>query len=315
MQTENIHLTDQELLLAADGELPARRAAEARAHLSACWNCRSRMAETERTITDFTRAYRQSLDPRLPPIAGSRARFETQLAELAVKRDIPSWHTFFRFAPAALVAASICVALLFALLAGKLLFRPSALREAGRPVGSSEGGVVPDRNLTPGATRIVAVSDVCSMMHEEVVRQVSAPVRQKVFQEYGIVKAHAEDYEIDYLIAPGLGGVEDIHNLWPEPYSSSAWNAHVKDALEEHLHELVCAGRLDLSTAQRDIATDWIAAYKKYFHTDKPLSLSSKFARSSEFLSAQFVSQRRADIRYLRTGVAEILPPSLMISL
>jgi hypothetical protein len=44
----------------------------------------------------------------------------------------------------------------------------------------------------------------------------------------------------------------------------------VKDALEERLHEMVCAGQLDLSTAQRDIAADWIAAYKKYFRTDRP---------------------------------------------
>jgi hypothetical protein len=73
-----------------------------------------------------------------------------------------------------------------------------------------------------------------------------------------------------------LGGVEEIHNLWPEPYTSPGWNAHMKDALEEHLHQLVCAGKLDLSTAQRDIATDWISAYKKYFHTDKPLSLTSR---------------------------------------
>jgi hypothetical protein len=41
---------------------------------------------------------------------------------------------------------------------------------------------------------------------------------------------------------------------------------------------MVCAGQLDLSAAQRDIATDWIAAYKKYFRTDKPLSNSSDVA-------------------------------------
>jgi hypothetical protein len=29
---------------------------------------------------------------------------------------------------------------------------------------------------------------------------------------------------------------------------------------------------LDLSEAQREIATDWIAAYKKYFHNDAPLA-------------------------------------------
>jgi hypothetical protein len=39
---------------------------------------------------------------------------------------------------------------------------------------------------------------------------------------------------------------------------------------------MVCGGQLDLSTAQRDISTDWIAAYKKYFHTDRPLALHSR---------------------------------------
>ncbi len=28
---------------------------------------------------------------------------------------------------------------------------------------------------------------------------------------------------------------------------------------------------IDLSTAQRDLATDWISAYKRYFHTDRPI--------------------------------------------
>ena len=50
----------------------------------------------------------------------------------------------------------------------------------------------------------------------------------------------------------------------------TVWNAHVKDELEDRLHELVCDGELDLSTAQHDISADWILAYKKYFHTDRP---------------------------------------------
>jgi hypothetical protein len=97
-------------------------------------------------------------------------------------------------------------------------------------------------------------------------------LRQAIFQEYGIVNPHPDDYEIDYLIAPGLGGTEDIHNLWPEPCKSRTWNAHVKDTLEEHLHQMVCGGKLDLHSAQRDIATDWIRAYKTYLHTERPLS-------------------------------------------
>jgi hypothetical protein len=65
-----------------------------------------------------------------------------------------------------------------------------------------------------------------------------------------------------------------------EPSTDSTWNAHVKDVMEEHLHKMVCAGKLDLATAQRDIATDWIAAYKRYFHTETPLSVRSALIQS-----------------------------------
>ena len=45
----------------------------------------------------------------------------------------------------------------------------------------------------------------------------------------------------------------------------------VKDALENRLHQMVCRGNISLTTAQQDLATDWISAYKKYFHTTQPL--------------------------------------------
>ena len=167
----------------------------------------------------------------------------------------------------------LSIAVLVSVAGGKLLFRHFTSRNPA--VLSSAREAVPDRRLTPGATRRVAISDVCSMAHEEVVQPVPTPLRQEVFQEYGIATAHANDYEVDYLIAPGLGGAQDIHNLWPEAYSTPTWNAPVKDALEEHLHQSVCSGKLGLSAAQRDISTDWIVAYKKYFHTDTPLSSRS----------------------------------------
>jgi len=271
MLNEDLHLSDQELLRAADGELPASRAAQVHAHLAACWGCRARMAEIEGTIVDFARAHRQTLDPQIPPIAGPRALLRAQLAELASQREASSWRCLFQFASATPATVLVCVAVFIAAVGGGLLLQHSTLRRAA----PFERAAVPDRSLTPGATRSVTVSDVCSMPHEDVIGEVSTSLRQEVLHEYGIVNAHAGDYEIDYLIAPGLGGAEDIHNLWPQPYKSRTWNAHVKDALEEHLHRLVCAGKLDLSTAQRDIATDWIAAYKNYFHTDRPLSPDS----------------------------------------
>jgi hypothetical protein len=158
--------------------------------------------------------------------------------------------------------------------ASSYVFQHFALRTPKVMTSSIERGSVPDPNLTPGASRTVQIGEVCSMAHEEVVAEVSPSLRMQVLREYGIANARPKEYEIDYLIAPGLGGTEDIHNLWPEPYNSRTWNAHVKDSLEERLHQLVCAGELDLSTAQRDIATDWIAAYKKYFHTDRPMEVS-----------------------------------------
>jgi len=45
----------------------------------------------------------------------------------------------------------------------------------------------------------------------------------------------------------------------------------VKDALERKLQKLVCALQLDLKTAQREIASDWIEAYKKTFVRGLPL--------------------------------------------
>jgi len=275
MPSENSHLTDQDLLLTADGELPGRRATQVRAHLAACWDCRARMAQMEGIIIDFARAYHQTLDPRLPPIDGPRAQLRARLVELAADSRGGLWRRFFRLIAPTRAAGYICAALFITIVIGKLVVQRFTPPRANSGVSAIERGAVPDRNLTPGATRMVTMNDVCAMPHEEVVRAVPTSLRQEIFQEYGLVNASANDYEIDYLIAPGLGGAEDIRNLWPEPYTSATWNARIKDDLEEHLHQLVCAGKVDLSTAQRDIASDWIVAYKKYFHTDRPLSLNS----------------------------------------
>jgi hypothetical protein len=272
--TDDTHASDEDLLLAADGELPRRRAAQVRDHLAACWHCRARMTQVEETIAEFVRAQRHSLDSRLPPIAGPRALLRAQLAELTAQPEVHSWPQFFHLTSAARSAAYIFAILLVVVIAGKRIV-PHSAPHGESVVFTLDHGAVPDPTLTPGATRPVTISDVCSMPHEDVVRAVPTSVRQEVFQEYGIANAHANNYEIDYLITPGLGGADDIHNLWPESYTSSAWNAHTKDALEEHLHQMVCAGMLDLPAAQRAIATDWVAAYKKYFHTDRPLSPSS----------------------------------------
>jgi hypothetical protein len=44
----------------------------------------------------------------------------------------------------------------------------------------------------------------------------------------------------------------------------------VKDALERRLHKLVCAGQVDLKTAQSEIASNWIEAYQRYIGKSPP---------------------------------------------
>lgn len=259
MLREPCHLSDQELLLLADGEISRRRARKAGDHLTACWLCRSRLSELEGTIADFVSLHRRTLDPQLPAAMGSRALLRARLA--AAEPATGSWQRLLPRLPLHRAAACVCLVAIIALLGGRLALRRSQSPLAGLPI--------PDRNLTPGATRPVSIGDICSMPHEEVVRAVSTGLRQEVFKEYGIKNPRPEDYEIDYLISPGLGGTEDIHNLWPEPYTTAAWNARVKDTLEERLHQLVCDGKMDLPTAQREIATDWISAYKKYLSPDQ----------------------------------------------
>jgi hypothetical protein len=78
-------------------------------------------------------------------------------------------------------------------------------------------------------------------------------------------------YELDALITPELGGTTDPENLWPQRYESPVWNARVKDELEQPLPRLVCSNQVDLAQAQREIATDWVSAYKHHFRSDLPL--------------------------------------------
>ena len=266
------HLTDEELVLLMDTELPAESIQRVQVHFSTCEECRARFLKLENTLSEFRIAHRHGADGRLPNLDSSRERLIAKLQEARGKsarrneqRSVQPFPVKRRWAYAAGIAllAAVGVGIFHS------GYRKSGIAEAER---ISESLPVPDSRLTPGATIAVTKAQVCRMAEEQQVQNVSLDVSRKVFQEYGMPNARPEDYEMDYLITPGLGGSGDIRNLWPEPYSSTIWNAKVKDELEDRLREMVCAGQLELSTAQRDIAADWISAYKKYFHTDHPLS-------------------------------------------
>jgi hypothetical protein len=255
MSVDAPHLTDERLLLLVDGELQPRRAEAARRHLHACASCRTRFEQIEASAAEFEHAYRHDRAAETPNPGALRHALRAQLADIGQQsRPAPSW-------------AVACAILLGVLLGVEFLSSRSG--PAAGP-GSPHTGARPIAYLTPGATRRVAATDLCAMK-SATTRRISPQVRQAVIRDYNMDRVPAHDYELDYLITPELGGSDDRRNLWPERYSSDVWNARVKDELERLLPNLVCAGTLPLATAQRDMATDWIAAYKKYFHTDRPL--------------------------------------------
>jgi anti-sigma factor RsiW len=280
------HLNDVELVLSLDGELSPSHAARVSAHLSTCERCSARRDEFAANAIGITLHSRKELDAALPSDGISRARLRLRMAEAAANEDSRAW---WRVPLPVLMqsAAVLCGVFLLGAATAKWIV-PTPITAAASSASSvlvapsattaleNDSTAEPNHALTPGAVRDASLADVCAMPHEEVEVDVPAATRSAVFQEYGITGARPADYEIDYLIAPGLGGSEDIHNLWPEPYATAAWNARAKDSLEEYLHESVCAGKLDLHIAQADISHDWIAAYKKYFHTDQPLPASAK---------------------------------------
>lgn len=269
MRGSDRHLTDAELLRAADRELRPRRAREVRAHVASCEKCRARMSQIENSMATAARSYRDTLDSSLRPDTASRAALQLRLtAEGGVRRaPWPRELSAIIRAPAWAYISGV-----FVLGAIWLLLRYEPIRSAlpGQFAATYGGGpLIPDASLTPGAVGAVTVSQICAA-DEPAERRPPLSVQQAVFHEYGMDGAPAQEYEVDHLITPALGGTDDIRNLWPESYRPE-WNAHVKDELEDHLHNLVCQGKLDLPTAQHDMATNWISAYKKYFHTDKPL--------------------------------------------
>ncbi len=131
---------------------------------------------------------------------------------------------------------------------------------------------LPNAQYTPGAVLSVTMSDVCTPDYARNARDVPIEEKEAVYREYGIMHHGPHQYEVDHLIPLEIGGSNDEKNLWPQPMNTQPWNAHVKDKLENRLHDLVCSGRLGMKQAQQMIATNWITAYQQVFHSTLPLS-------------------------------------------
>jgi hypothetical protein len=138
---------------------------------------------------------------------------------------------------------------------------------------------VPNPARTPGATLDVTAADICVSGYSKRVRNVPAAVKREAYASYGIPSHQPGEYEVDHLISLELGGSNSLKNLWPQSFRTHPWNAYVKDALENELHRRVCAGTIDLATAQHVIAHNWVIGYRVYVHQNPPSSSARKNQR------------------------------------
>lgn len=268
MFDQNSHSTDEELIILADGETSKSTALKTRIHCSECSSCQARRLQIEQALSEFADLYSATVNPRLPKSSSAySAELRDRLTAASRESSILRSARFPRFTqqnPYRFIAVAVFVVAVIGLLWTTISFRGQSLtvQQAIR--------LLPDNTLTPGATRTVSLTESCSQQGEDLDPSVSTSVKEIVFQKYGLKAVKSADYQIDYLINPQLGGTNDVRNLWPEPYRSTVWNAHAKDALEERLHRMVCDKQIDLTSAQRELASNWIAAYKKHFHTEIP---------------------------------------------
>jgi len=126
---------------------------------------------------------------------------------------------------------------------------------------------LPDRQCSPGGYyKKLTKAVICSAgFRTSDYRHVPTAEKHQVEQEYGLAaKSYGSTLEIDHIVSLELGGSNDPANLFPEEANAHP-GYHVKDKLENKLHQLVCAGTLNLRRTQRQIATNWISLYTKVF--------------------------------------------------
>ena len=127
---------------------------------------------------------------------------------------------------------------------------------------------LPDPSCTPGALN-PAVSPatisttICVPGYSTRIRPSESftyELKRSQMAAWGLAGSTSQTEE-DHLVPLSLGGApSDSANLWPEPGGIP----NPKDRLEYRLYRMVCAGQIDLRSAQLAIASNWITAYQRF---------------------------------------------------
>lgn len=121
---------------------------------------------------------------------------------------------------------------------------------------------IPQPELTPGVVdSSVTIKQLCTPGYTARVRHVTGATKREVFIRYGIAQDGAK-YEVDHFVSLEIGGLNDISNLWPQPWV----DARRKDVVETWLHRQLCAGKMTLKQVQAAVRVwpRWYARIKNH---------------------------------------------------
>jgi hypothetical protein len=123
----------------------------------------------------------------------------------------------------------------------------------------------PDRRCSPGAyySKLTMAVICASTLRTGPIRNVPDSEKHQVEVEYGLApRGYGSTMEIDHIVSLELGGSNDVANLFPEKANAHP-GYHVKDTLENKLHDLVCDGTMALRTVQEQIAANLAGALQE----------------------------------------------------
>jgi hypothetical protein len=137
-----------------------------------------------------------------------------------------------------------------------------ALGTVTKSSGCKVNAGLPDRACTPGAVLVgLDVKRLCAPGYVQHAHHVTTASKQFAYGEYGFASPTTAGYKLDLLVPRGLGGSNLRANLWPASLRPPGFVE--KETLSNYLHSRVCGHKLDLTTAQKEIATDWLTAYRR----------------------------------------------------
>ena len=122
--------------------------------------------------------------------------------------------------------------------------------------------------INPNVTQANIHKTICVHGWTKTVRPSSyytTKLKKQQLKRLGYKDQKTRDYEEDHRVSLEVGGApKSPKNLWPEPYNGK-WNAHLKDKVENRIHEEICTGQITLKQGRSMLMGDWETVYKHFF--------------------------------------------------